>query len=72
MYNVEREDIHTLAPGLNLTAPYFPSGDAVDKFQADIAAAQKENPAGFELLDSLPVGEASRESFKRLMAYQHK
>ena len=72
MYNFEREEVHTLAPGLNLTAIYFPSAEAVDKFQADITAAQKENPAGFQLLDSLTIGEASRETFERLLAYQHK
>ncbi|HEV2388368.1 MAG TPA: hypothetical protein VGS20_14070 [Candidatus Acidoferrales bacterium] len=57
---------------MNLTGIVFPNGDVIDKFDADIAAAQKANPAGWQLLDSLTISEASRESFVRFTAYQHK
>ncbi|MHB8539421.1 MAG: hypothetical protein ACYDCD_00555 [Candidatus Acidiferrales bacterium] len=72
MYNFDTEDIHTDPPGAYDLAMVFPNGEAMDKFFADLATNQKENPSTGELLDSLTVSKDHRDSFGRVTAYQHK
>lgn len=56
MYNFDKEDIHTAAPGGYNLAIVYPDGEAIDKFFANLAAAEKDNPAIGQVLDSLTVG----------------
>jgi len=72
MYNFDKEDIHTAEPGGYNLAIVYPNGEAIDKFFANLAAAEKENPTIGQVLDSLTVAEAHRDSFGRVTAYQHK
>lgn len=72
MYNFHKEDVHTVEPGEYLLAIIYPNGEAIDKFFADLATRQKENPAIGQVLDSLTVGEAHRDAFSKVTAYQHK
>lgn len=72
MYNFDVQAVHTEPPGLQFTAVAFPDGDAVDRFMADVAANQKQNPDHWEILDSLTATEESREDFSKITAYQHK
>lgn len=72
MYNFHKEDVHTVEPGEYLLAITFPSGEAIDKFFADLAAAQKQNPTVAQVLNSLTVDEAHRDAFGKVMAFQHK
>jgi hypothetical protein len=72
MYNLDKEDVHTVQPGAYDLAIIFPNGEAIDKFFAELAAAQKENPTVAQVLNSLTVGEAHRDTFWRVTAYQHK
>lgn len=72
MYNFDKEDIHTAEPGGYNLAMVFPNGESIDKFFADLAAAGKQNPAIGQVLESLTVPEAHRDSFGRVVAYQHK
>lgn len=72
MYNFDKEDIHTDAPSGYDRAIVFPNGEAMDKFFAELAAAQKENPTVEQVLESLTVATAHRDSLGRVMAYEHK
>lgn len=72
MYNFDKEDIHTAAPGHYNLALAFPNGEAIDKFFADLGKAQKENPTVGQLLDSLTVEKAHRDTLGRVTDYQHK
>lgn len=71
MYNFDTEDILTGPPGGYNLAMFFPSGAAMDKFHADLAAHQQENPAVGQILRSLTVESASRSSLSRVTDYQH-
>ncbi|MFZ0580610.1 MAG: hypothetical protein WAN72_07835 [Candidatus Acidiferrales bacterium] len=72
MYNIDEEDIHTSAPGGYNMALLFPDGAAMDKFFADLMAADKADSTIGQMLDSLTVGKEHRDSFGRVTAYQHK
>jgi hypothetical protein len=72
MYNLDKEEVHTVQPGAYDLAIIFPNGEAIDKFFAELAAAQKENPTVAQVLNSLTVGEAHRDTFWKVTAYQHK
>lgn len=72
MYNFDTEDIHTAEPGGYNLAMLFPDGAAIDKFYDDLKAAGKDNPAVEEILDSLMVAKAHRDTFGRVTAYAHK
>ncbi|MFZ0293204.1 MAG: hypothetical protein WAL52_06330 [Candidatus Sulfotelmatobacter sp.] len=72
MYNIDEEDIHTSAPGGYNLAVLFPDGTAMDKFFADLTAAQKADPATGQMLESFTVAKEHRDSFGRVTAYQHK
>ncbi|HJY82317.1 MAG TPA: hypothetical protein VKK81_14700, partial [Candidatus Binatia bacterium] len=72
MYNFDKEDVHTGEPGAYDLAIIYPNGGAIDRFFADLAAAQKENPSVGQVLNSLTVGEAHRDIFSRVTTYQHK
>lgn len=72
MYNFDKEDIHTDQPGGYNLALLFPDGAAMDKFFSDLAARGKEDPGTGEILTSLTVAEAHRDTFGRVTAYGHK
>jgi hypothetical protein len=72
MYNFDTEDIHTHPPGAYNLAMFFPNGEALDKFFADLTASEKENPSIGELLESFTVAKDHRDAFGRVTAYQHK
>jgi hypothetical protein len=72
MYNFDKEDIHTDEPGFYNLAVVYPNGEALDKFFTDLTAADKENPAIGQVVDSLTVAERHRDSFSRVTAFQHK
>jgi hypothetical protein len=72
MYNFDKEDIHSDAPGGYNLAIVFPNAEAIDKFFADLRAAGKENPTVGQVLDSLTVAKEHRDSLGRVTAYQHK
>lgn len=72
MYNFDEEDVHTGPPGAFDLAIAFPDGAAIDKFFAEVEAAHKENPAVEQLFDQLTVAKAHRDSFNRVMAFEHK
>lgn len=72
MYNFDKQDIHTEAPGGYNLALLFPEGGAIDKFYADLAAWEKQDPGIFEISDNLVVEKEHRDFFSRVTAYQHK
>jgi hypothetical protein len=72
MYNFDEEDVHSHPPGLYALAIFFPDGAAIDKFFAEIAAAGKQDPTVGEVIDNLTVAKAHRDSFNRLIAFEHK
>ena len=72
MYNFDKEDLHTAQQGGYNLAIVFPNGEGIDKFFANLEAAEKENPAIGQVVDNLTVAEAHRDSFGRVTAYQHK
>jgi hypothetical protein len=72
MYNFDEQDIHTEPPGAYNLAIVFPNGEAIDKFFAELAAAQKEDPTVGEVLENLTVDKMHRDSFGRVTTYEHK
>lgn len=72
MYNFDEEDIHTSPPGAFDLAVAFPDGAALDKFFAEIAAAEKEDPAVEQVMDNLTVAKAHHDAFDRVVAFEHK
>ncbi|SRR6266567_3717856 len=72
MYNFDKEDIHSDAPGGYNLAIVFPNGEAIDKFFADLMAAGKEDPTVGQVLDGLTVAKEHRDGLGRVTAYQHK
>ncbi len=72
MYNIDEEDIHTSAPGGYNLAVLFPDGAAMDKFFADLMASEKAGSTVGEMLVALTVAKDHRDSFGRVMAYEHK
>jgi hypothetical protein len=72
MYNFDSQDIHTDAPGGYFLAILYPSGEAMDKAYARLQAGSKENPAVGQVISSLTVGEAHRDSLFKVTSYQHK
>ena len=72
MYNIDKQDIHTSEPGSYNLALLFPDGAAIDKFYADLDAAEKQNPGIVEVFDSLTVAKEHRDILDRVTAYQHK
>jgi len=72
MYNFDEEDVHAHPPGAFALAIFFPDGAAIDKFFADIAAADKQDPTVGQVLDSLTVAKAHRDTLSRLVAFEHK
>jgi len=71
MYNFDKEDIHSDAPGGYNLALFFPNGAALDKFFNDLAAAGKSDPTVGAVIENLIVPEVHRDSFARLTAYGH-
>ena len=72
MYNFDKQDIHADPPGAYFLAMLFPDGAAMDKFYADLAAAQKEDGTLGEVLENLTVVKEHRDDLGRVTAYQHK
>lgn len=72
MYNFDKEDIHTDAPGGYNLAMVFPNGEAIDKFFAELTASEKENPMIGQILESLTVAKEHRDTFGRVTEYEHK
>jgi hypothetical protein len=72
MYNFDAEDIHSDPPGAYFLAVVYPSGEAMDKAYARLAASSKENPAVGEVISNITVTEAHRDSLGKISAYQHK
>jgi hypothetical protein len=72
MYNFDTEEIHTEAPGGYFLAIVYPNGDAMDKFYAGVQARSKDNPAVGQMIGSLTVSEAHRDSLSKVTSYQHK
>jgi hypothetical protein len=72
MYNFDAEDIHTTRPGGYNLAMLFPNGEMMDKFFAELAAAEKQNPSVGEVLEHLTVEKDHRDSLSRVTAYEHK
>ena len=71
MYNFDKEDVHSDAPGGYNLALVFPNGAALDKFFNDLAAAGKSDPTVGEVLDNLTVAKEHRDALSRLTAYGH-
>lgn len=72
MYNFDAEDIHTDAQGAYFLAIIYPNGEAMDKAAARLAANSKENPAVGEVISSITVTEAHRDSLSKISSFQHK
>jgi len=72
MYNFDKEDIHTDPIGMYSLAVIVPDGASLDKFMADLSAAEKADASMEATMDSLTVTDAHRDSFGRVTAYQHK
>ena len=72
MYNFDTEDIHTDPQGEYFLAVVYPSGEAMDKAYARLATTTKENPAVGEVISSITVTEAHRDSLGKISDYQHK
>jgi hypothetical protein len=72
MYNFDTEDIHTDAQGSYTLAVVYPSGEAIDRAYARLAASMKDNPAVGEMVANFTVSEAHRDYLGRISAYQHK
>ncbi len=71
MYNFDKEDIHSDAPGGYNLALFFPDGAAIDKFFADLEAAGKSDPTIGAVIDNLTVANEHRDTLERLTAYGH-
>ena len=72
MYNFDKEDIHTNASGGYNLAMLFPDGAAMDKFFAELAAAEKQNSGTGDILDKLTEAKEHRDMLGRVTAYGHK
>ena len=72
MYNIDKEDIHTSAPGGYNLALLFPDGAAMDKFFADLMASEKAGSTTGGMLEALTVAKDHRDDFGRVRAYEHK
>jgi hypothetical protein len=72
MYNFDKEDIHTEPPGAYNLALLFPNAEAMDRFFADLAAAEKRDPTFGEVFDRLTVAKVHRDDLGRVTAYEHK
>ncbi|TAM84676.1 MAG: hypothetical protein EPN47_00755 [Acidobacteria bacterium] len=72
MYNFDEEDIHTNPPGAFDLAVAFPDGAAIDKFFAEVTAAEKADPSVGQVLENLTVAKAHHDSLNRVMAFEHK
>lgn len=71
MYNFDKEDVHSDAPGGYNLALFFSTGSAMDKFFNDLAAAGKSDPTVSAVIDNLTVTREHRDTFSRLTAYGH-
>lgn len=71
MYNFDVEDIHTSAPGAYNLAMLFPNGEAMDKFYANVTAAEKSDPTLGQFMDNLTIGKEHRDTLSRVRNYQH-
>lgn len=72
LYNIDKEDIHTSAPGGYDLAVLFADGAAMDKFYSDFGAMEKSDPATGLAFASLAVEKDHRDDFGRVTAYQNK
>ena len=72
MYNFDTEDIHTDPQGSYTLAVLYPSGEAMDRAYARLAATMKENPAVGEMISNMTVTEAHRDYLGKISSYQHK
>jgi hypothetical protein len=72
MYNLDTEDIHTDPQGSYTLAVLYPSGEAMDRAYARLAATMKENPAVGEVISNITVTEAHRDYLGKISSYQHK
>jgi hypothetical protein len=72
MYNFDTEDIHTDAQGSYTLAVVYPSGEAMDRADARLAATMKDNPAVGEMVSNLTVSDAHRDYLGKISAHQHK
>jgi hypothetical protein len=50
----------------------YPSGEALDRAYARLAATMKDNPAVGEMVSNLTVSDAHRDYLGKISAYQHK
>ncbi|HTU32739.1 MAG TPA: hypothetical protein VMF66_02935 [Candidatus Acidoferrum sp.] len=71
-YNLDTEDIHTVAPGSYNVALLFPDGAAIDKFYSDLDAAEKSDPTVLQALDALTIEKEHHDGLTRVTAFQHK
>lgn len=72
MYNFDSQDIHTDPQGSYTLAVVYPSGEAMDRAYARLAATTKDNPAVGEVISNITVSDAHRDSLGKISAYQHK
>jgi hypothetical protein len=72
MYNFDTEDIHTDTQGAYTLAVVYPSGEAMDRAYARLAATMKDNPAVGEMVSNYTVSDAHRDYLGKVSAYQHK
>jgi hypothetical protein len=72
MYNFDTEDVHTDPQGSYTLAVIYPSGEAMDRAYARLAATMKDNPAVGEMISNMTVTEAHRDYLGKISSYQHK
>jgi len=71
-YNLDTEFIHTSAPGTYNIALLFPNGADIDKFFADLSAAQKSDPTVGRMFEALTKDRDHRDGLDRVTAFGHK
>jgi hypothetical protein len=72
MYNFDKEDVHTDSADAYNLALFFPNGEAIDKFFAELAAAEKADPTVGEVFENLTVAKAHHDTLGRVTAFEHK
>jgi hypothetical protein len=72
MYNFDTQDIHTDPQGSYTLAVVYPSGEAMDRAYARLAATMRDNPAVGEVISNITVSEAHRDTLGQVSSYQHK
>lgn len=72
MYNFDKEEIHSNAPGGYNLAMLFPDAAAMDKFYANLTEAEKQMSGAIEVFDNLTISESHRDTLSWVPAYSHK